>query len=137
MAREAIATRRQDQQDRAKLRQKTSKDIIQTNLLLTGWKGWCSRMEAERKHEGSSMRHDKGWAKSRTHMNIIKTQDFLSKHFNPKSMTPNQGATGSTTTSMTLRDEKTIQEGRKDVCKPVQNTCRSKLSTPKRKLFEN
>ena len=41
---------------------------------------------------------------------------------------------GSTTTSTTLRDDKTIPEGRKDVCKPVQKTCRSKLLTPKRKL---
>jgi hypothetical protein len=77
MEREAIATRRQDQQDRAKLKQMTFKDIIQPNLLLTGWRGWWSRMEAESKHEGSSMKHDEGWAKSRSLTNNIKKQDFL------------------------------------------------------------
>ena len=86
MEREAMATRRQDQQDRAKLRQRTFKDIIQPNLLLTGWRGWWSRMEAESKREGSSMKHDEGWAKSRSLTNKIKKQDFLVKYFKPTSM---------------------------------------------------
>jgi hypothetical protein len=135
MEREAIATRRQDQQDRAKLKQITFKDIIQPNLLLTGWRGWWSRMEAESKHEGSSMKHDEGWAKSRSVTNNIKKQDFLAKYFKP-SKTPIQGAAGSTTTSTTLGDDKTIPEGKKVVCKPVQKICGSKLLTPKRKLHQ-
>ena len=133
MEREAIATRRQNQQDRAKLRQRTFKDITQPNLSLTGWRGWWKRMEAESKREGSSMNHDEGWAKSRSITNNIKKQDFVIKYFKPTSMTPIQGAAGPTST--TLRDDETIPEGKKDVCKPVQKTCRSEILTPKRKLY--
>ena len=82
-------------------------------------------MEAESKLERSSRRHDEGWAKSRTYTNNIKTQDFLSKYFNPKSMTHNQMAAGPTTTSTTLRNVDTIPKYRKGDYKQV--TCVLKL----------
>ena len=51
MEHEAESTRRmdtvQDRQRKASLRKGKFKDKVPPNLILTGWKGWLSRMEAE------------------------------------------------------------------------------------------
>ena len=75
------------------------------------------------------MKHDEGWPKSRSLTNHIKKQDFLVMYFKPTSMTLNQGAAGSITTSTTFRDDKTIPSAKKDVCKPVQKTVNTKKET--------
>ena len=56
-------------------------DRVEPNILLTGWRTWWTRMDAESRTEISSRRLDSDSARSRTYANNVTKKSFVSKYF--------------------------------------------------------
>jgi hypothetical protein len=54
---------------------------VEPNILLTGWRTWWTRMDAESRIEISSRRLDSVSARSKTYANNVMKQSFVSKYF--------------------------------------------------------
>ena len=81
MEREAEATRRMDRQLKVSRKKDYFWNMTNPNMILPGWRGWWSRMEAEGKREKEKQNLIPEWMKSRMRYNVRAKNISLIKNF--------------------------------------------------------
>jgi hypothetical protein len=104
MENEAECTRRMDRLTRRDVKKRIFSDRVHPNILLTGWKTWWSRMEAESKREEHSRWMEDDWARSRGYQNNMRKETFVRKFFT----TPGSRRGGTSTDSLVDRVEANV-----------------------------
>jgi hypothetical protein len=82
MEHEAECSRRMARLTKRDGKKKIFTDRINPNILLTGWKTWWSRMDAENIREQHFRQMEGDWAKSRSYQNNLRKESFV-RNFSP------------------------------------------------------